>query len=360
MAYFASESLWWYFLCRGEGLHLETEELEMCERSARSWFGATTVLAGGLALFSAQLPAQSGCDDLGGQAVTPDVDFDSQIQPVFNNSCTSCHTAAHPTGLDLTEGQSHGNLVDVASSQDGSWIRVVPSDLEDSLLFHKINCDDPPVGQRMPLAGTALSLQQQALFRDWIDQGAQGGPLETFSIGGVVADLEGSGLVLQNNGGDDLAIASDGPFTFTTELEDGETYDVTVFSHPENPSQTCEVSNGGGTISGADVTDVEVDCVIDTFTVGGTISGLEGTGLVLQNNGGDDLAVDENGSFTFAAELPQGQGYEVTVSIQPEAPNQSCLVENGTGTMPAENVDDIVVECFAQDPDIFEDRFEEL
>jgi hypothetical protein len=37
-----------------------------------------------------------------------------------------------------------------------------------------------------------------------------------------------------------------------------------------------------------------------TFTVGGTVSGLAGSGLVLRNNGGDDLAIGANGSGTLA------------------------------------------------------------
>jgi hypothetical protein len=36
-----------------------------------------------------------------------------------------------------------------------------------------------------------------------------------------------------------------------------------------------------------------------TFTIGGTVSGLAGTGLVLENNSGDDLSVGANGTFTF-------------------------------------------------------------
>ena len=43
-----------------------------------------------------------------------------------------------------------------------------------------------------------------------------------------------------------------------------------------------------------------------SFTVGGTVSGLSGT-VVLQDNGGDNLSVSANGSFTFATALPTGR-----------------------------------------------------
>jgi hypothetical protein len=37
-----------------------------------------------------------------------------------------------------------------------------------------------------------------------------------------------------------------------------------------------------------------------TFTVGGITRGLPGTGLLLQDNAGDDLAVAANGGFMFS------------------------------------------------------------
>ena len=42
----------------------------------------------------------------------------------------------------------------------------------------------------------------------------------------------------------------------------------------------------------------------NTYTVGGTISGLSGTG-VLEDNGRDDLSISANGLFTFATLWPR-------------------------------------------------------
>ena len=42
--------------------------------------------------------------------------------------------------------------------------------------------------------------------------------------------------------------------------------------------------------------------------MGGTVSGLSGT-VVLQDNGGDDLTVTANGSFTFATTVASGAAY---------------------------------------------------
>ena len=84
-----------------------------------------------------------------------------------------------------------------------------------------------------------------------------------FSVGGSVRGLEGSGLVLRNNGSDDLAIGSNGAFVFPTALVDGSAYAVTVASQPTGPAQTCRIANASGALDGADVDDVAVTCTRD-------------------------------------------------------------------------------------------------
>ena len=166
----------------------------------------------------------------------------------------------------------------------------------------------------------------------------------TFSVGGTVVGLQGSGLVLQNNGADDLA-ASDGQFTFRSELASGATYNVTVKTQPSNPNQACSVTNARGTIGASDVSNVVVSCSASDFTVGGTVRNLEGTGLVLRNNGGDDVTIDASGTFVFDTALPTGARYDVTVATQPRNPEQTCTVSNGSGFVGDGNVTNIVVDC---------------
>ena len=74
---------------------------------------------------------------------------------------------------------------------------------------------------------------------------------------------------------------------------------MSIAIRPSAPSQTCVVSSGQGTIDGAPITDVVVACTTDTFSVGGSVSGLEGSGLVLRLNDGDDLSVLADGPFAF-------------------------------------------------------------
>jgi large repetitive protein len=167
----------------------------------------------------------------------------------------------------------------------------------------------------------------------------------TYTIGGSVSGLSGSGLVLQDNGGNNLTVAAGATsFTFSTPIPAGSTYNVTVLTQPSNPAQTCVVTNGSGTANG-NVTNVQVTCTTTTYTIGGTVSGLSGSGLVLQDNGGNNLTVASGAtSFTFSAPIPAGSTYNVTVLTQPSNPTQTCVVTNGSGTATG-NVTNVQVTC---------------
>lgn len=82
-----------------------------------------------------------------------------------------------------------------------------------------------------------------------------------------------------------------------------------------------------------------------TYTIGGTVTGLTGTGLVLQDNGGNNLTVTGSGAFTFSNSVSSGSAYSVTVFTQPKG--QSCKVTSGSGTASA-NVSNVQVACFGE------------
>lgn len=166
-----------------------------------------------------------------------------------------------------------------------------------------------------------------------------------FTVGGTVTGLSGSGLVLQKNGADDLSIASNGSFTFATDQASGSAFSVTVRTQPTNPSQNCTVADGSGTVGGGNFHDVRVTCAISTFSVRGNVSGLLGAGLVLRNNGGDDIGVDASGAFVFPQRIASGAGYNVTVRTQPLNPTQACSVANGSGTVGNGDVTNVAVSC---------------
>lgn len=98
-------------------------------------------------------------------------------------------------------------------------------------------------------------------------------------VGGAVTGLLGSGLTLTLNGGFDLPIAADGPFTFSPWLVKGNGFGVAVKTQPLNRPQICTVSNGAGTITGDEVTNVAVACALDQRTLTVARAG-SGTGTV--------------------------------------------------------------------------------
>src|SRR3981189_3354790 len=81
------------------------------------------------------------------------------------------------------------------------------------------------------------------------------------------------------------------------------------------------------------------------YNVGGAVTGLKGTGLVLQDNSVDDLRVNANGAFTFSSRVAKGKTYAVTVKTQPSNPAQTCTVRDGSGTIAKASITGVVVSC---------------
>ena len=177
----------------------------------------------------------------------------------------------------------------------------------------------------------------------WGCGGGGNGSATLYSIGGTVSGLVGTGLVLQNNGSNNTPVIANGPFALNSPIAKNSTYNVTVLAQPSNPAQVCTVTNGSGTAT-ANVTNIQVVCTTTAYTIGGAVAGLTGTGLVLQDNGDDNLPVAGNGPFAFSQPVDLGHSYNVTVLTQPSNPTQVCVVTNGSGTANA-NVTNVQVTC---------------
>ncbi len=111
------------------------------------------------------------------------------------------------------------------------------------------------------------------------------------------------------------------------------------------PGRPVRLSNGTGSVT-ANVTNANITCSTNTFTIGGTISGLVSTQQVtLNNNGGNPLTVTvaDGGNFTFTTPIAYNTGYAVTVGTQPTA--EFCRITNGTGTNVTANVTTVSVSC---------------
>ncbi len=80
-----------------------------------------------------------------------------------------------------------------------------------------------------------------------------------------------------------------------------------------------------------------------TYTIGGSLAGLTASsGVVLQNNGGNNLTVQADGTFAFSEPVNSGAAYAVTVATQPSG--ETCAVTNGSCTASA-NVSNVAVSC---------------
>ena len=100
---------------------------------------------------------------------------------------------------------------------------------------------------------------------------------------------------------------------------------------------------GGGNSSGAGGSGG--DAAATTYTIGGTISGLTGSGLVLATGDSTVAPAANTKSFTFPTSLVSGTAY--TVSIQSQPAGQTCTISNATGTIGTSNVTSIAVSCVA-------------
>ena len=165
----------------------------------------------------------------------------------------------------------------------------------------------------------------------------------TFGVGGTASGLIGS-VVLQDNGGDALTLSVDGAFVFTTPVAQGGMYAVAVLTQPA--TETCTVANGSGTVGSGKVSSVALTCATNAYTVGGTVSGLNGA-LTLQDNGGSALPLGTNGSFSFPMPVAEGSTYDVTIETQPAV--QTCTVTNNAGTMGNSNTTNVSVTCATND-----------
>ena len=122
----------------------------------------------------------------------------------------------------------------------------------------------------------------------------------------------------------------------------------TILEDPETVLLALSSHGGCGTLGRASATLTILDddrTPPATYTVGGTVSGLEGSGLRLREGGLSIVDVSDNGVFVFPVEYSSGNTYNVTVDTQPGDPLQSCTVTNGAGTITDHDVTDIVVAC---------------
>ena len=89
------------------------------------------------------------------------VDYNTEIQTIFNANCTSCHMYGNASGgLTLT---SYSGVM----TNSNSGASVIPGDHANSLLWQKVNS-----GQMPPQNNPDLTSDEVDLIAQWIDEGA--------------------------------------------------------------------------------------------------------------------------------------------------------------------------------------------
>ncbi len=127
---------------------------------------------------------------------------------------------------------------------------------------------------------------------------------------------------------------------------------------PDAGSELLSASGCGGALSGGGsgytTGALAGDCSVAVVfapavrAIGGSVTGLAGSGLVLALNGSaESLPIAADGPFAFTTAITMGETFAVTVAAQPSQPQQSCVVINGSGTVGATDVSNVVVHCGA-------------
>lgn len=92
------------------------------------------------------------------------VDFDHEIAPLLASKCLKCHGAAGPEGgLSLTSRDA------AYKPLESGHAAVVPQQPQASELLRRVSATDD---ERMPPNGPALTAEEIALLRRWIEEGA--------------------------------------------------------------------------------------------------------------------------------------------------------------------------------------------
>lgn len=102
--------------------------------------------------------------------VQAQVDYGSQVQPIFTQSCEGgfCHIGMETSGIDLSN-------YDAALLSEGfqyAGRSILPGDAQNSPLWLKIARKNPEFGARMPRLADPLSPQEIDLIARWIAEGA--------------------------------------------------------------------------------------------------------------------------------------------------------------------------------------------
>ncbi len=288
-----------YVFGRSGGTWTQTQKLVASDAAPNAYFGYATALSGSTFIVGAWGAQPGGNDMQGAVYVFAESNGNwTQVQKVVASDGAPHDKFGHSVALQGTtaligaDGWHNASAQGAVYAFDGSTggfvetQRFVASDSTNGFQFGlpvTFDGDTALVGSWLWRSPDARMPGSAYFFE------LGGTPPQAYTIGGTVSGLAGSGLVLQQSGGDTLPIAADGTFTFATPILDGSHYAVTVSALPSNPSQTCSVANGNGMVTGADIANVAVTC---TFEIVDRLfaHGFEGSAVLAQTSDATPVA----------------------------------------------------------------------
>ncbi len=163
----------------------------------------------------------------------------------------------------------------------------------------------------------------------------------TYTIGGSVSGLSASGLVMAVTAGNQTKSVASGAtsYVFPTAQPDGTGYTVSVQTQPTG--QTCAVDNATGVVAAGNVTNANVTCTTNTYTVTPSVNGGHGTIS-------PDTPQTVNYNATQIFTLTPDTGYHI---VTPVGGTCGGLLSAGSYTTSAVTANCTVVASFAQTPD---------
>lgn len=93
----------------------------------------------------------------------PGVDFDAEIKPILSDRCFFCH------GPDANNRQAELRL---DREEDAKNYAIIPGKPDESEVYRRIMSEDPAERMPPPKSKLALTQQEKALIKRWIEQGA--------------------------------------------------------------------------------------------------------------------------------------------------------------------------------------------
>jgi len=152
------------------------------------------------------------------------VDFNTEIQPIFNNNCGNCHLGNSSGGLNLSNYEN-------AMTGGNSGAVVEPGDHANSYLWQRVDDGSMPPGNNPDLSAGQINLIAQ-----WIDEGALETPASndvviTFQVDMTYQDVSELGVHIAgsfqgwNPSASECVLLGDNIYATTFTLTPGESHD---------------------------------------------------------------------------------------------------------------------------------------